>query len=100
MRFLRTLPCHGTRLAISFPIVISLSYVHYRSLKEIRAAIPSEFFVRDTRRGLLYLARDILCAGTAWTLASFIDPYFKSDAARETLTPVGAELARWASWGV
>ncbi|KAF8887319.1 hypothetical protein BD779DRAFT_1662529 [Infundibulicybe gibba] len=52
------------------------------SLKEIRAAIPAKFFVRDTRRGLLYLARDLLLATVAW------------------LEPIGAELSRWAAWGV
>ncbi|TFK71170.1 delta 12 fatty acid epoxygenase [Pluteus cervinus] len=46
------------------------------SLKEIRDAIPEQMFVRDTRRGLLYLARDILMAAVAWSLASKIDPLF------------------------
>jgi len=71
-----------------------------RSLKEIRAAIPAELFIRDTRRGLLYLARDILLATAVWSLATNIDPFFKQSVMRETLTPVGAETARWAAWGV
>lgn len=71
-----------------------------RSLKEIRAAIPSHFFIRDTTRGLLYLARDILLAAIAWSLASSIDPYFKSASARNLLTPMGAELFRWSAWCV
>ncbi|KAF8970848.1 delta 12 fatty acid epoxygenase [Flammula alnicola] len=70
------------------------------SLKEIRAAIPAELFVRDTPRGLLYFARDVLLAASAWTLASFIDPYFQSETTKAALTPVGAEVARWAAWGV
>ncbi|KAF8173116.1 hypothetical protein BJ912DRAFT_992797 [Pholiota molesta] len=70
------------------------------SLKEIRAAIPAEFFIRDTRRGLLYLARDLLLAATAWTLATYIDPYFQSAATKEALGPIGAEVGRWAAWGV
>ncbi|KAF8888760.1 hypothetical protein BD779DRAFT_1672098 [Infundibulicybe gibba] len=49
------------------------------SLKEIRAAIPAKFFVRDTRRGLLYLAPIIY---------------------KGALSPIGAELSRWAAWGV
>ncbi|KAF4576273.1 hypothetical protein EYR36_001129 [Pleurotus pulmonarius] len=48
------------------------------SLKEIRAAIPSHLFVRDTPRGFLYFTRDLLMAAIAWSLASYIDPYFKS----------------------
>ncbi|KAG6811249.1 hypothetical protein H0H92_008367 [Tricholoma furcatifolium] len=70
------------------------------SLKEIRAAIPSQYFVRDTRRGLLYFARDVLMAAVAWSLATAIDPYFKQSATKELLTPIGAEVARWATWGV
>lgn len=70
----------------------------FRSLKEIRAAIPSQFFVRDTRKGLLYLARDLLMAAVAWSLATYIDPYFKQSAVAEILTPVGAEVARWSAW--
>ncbi|KAF4622605.1 hypothetical protein D9613_009008 [Agrocybe pediades] len=70
------------------------------SLKEIRAAIPPEFFVRDTLRGLSYLARDILLAAFAWTCATYIDPYFQGAAAKELLTPVGAEVGRWAAWCV
>ncbi|KAF8059791.1 fatty acid desaturase-domain-containing protein [Lyophyllum atratum] len=70
------------------------------SLKEIRAAIPGHLFIRDTPRGLLYFARDVLLAAVAWSLATTIDPYFKQTATRELLTPVGAEVARWAAWGV
>lgn len=69
-----------------------------RSLKEIRAAIPAEYFVRDTARGLSYFARDVLLAATAWTCATYIDPYFQQAATKELLTPVGAEVARWAAW--
>ncbi|KAG6887660.1 hypothetical protein C0995_013685 [Termitomyces sp. Mi166 len=70
------------------------------SLKEIRAAIPSKYFVRDTSRGLLYFARDVLMAAVVWSLATAIDPYFKQTATRELLTPVGAEVARWTAWSI
>ncbi|PPR00398.1 hypothetical protein CVT24_004476 [Panaeolus cyanescens] len=70
------------------------------SLKEIRAAIPAEMFIRDTRKGLLYFARDVLLAAVAWKCATYIDPYFGQSATKELFTPIGAELARWASWGV
>lgn len=54
--------------------------------------------MRDTRKGLLYLARDLLMAAVAWSLATYIDPYFKQSAVAEILTPVGAEVARWSAW--
>ncbi|KAF7440171.1 hypothetical protein PC9H_000515 [Pleurotus ostreatus] len=68
------------------------------SLKEIRAAIPPHLFARDTTRGLLYFTRDLLMAAIAWSLASYIDPYFKGVAVRQLLTPFGAEIARWSAW--
>ncbi|KAG6890245.1 hypothetical protein C0992_002773 [Termitomyces sp. T32_za158] len=68
------------------------------SLKEIRDAIPPRLFVRDTVRGLMYLARDLLLAAAAWSLATYIDPLFKQAQIVELLTPVGAEIARWAAW--
>lgn len=70
------------------------------SLKAIRDAIPPQFFVRDTRRGLLFFSRDVILAAIAWTLATFIDPCFKADATKKFFTPIGAELARWAAWCV
>ncbi|KAF8065086.1 fatty acid desaturase-domain-containing protein [Lyophyllum atratum] len=70
------------------------------SLKEIRAAIPAHHFIRDTPRGLLYLARDLLLAAAAWSLATYIDPFFKQASMGELLTPVGAEVARWGAWCV
>lgn len=39
-------------------------------------------------------------AAVAWSLATAIDPYFKESATRQLLTPLGAEFARWAAWGV
>ncbi|KAG5637213.1 hypothetical protein H0H81_005376 [Sphagnurus paluster] len=70
------------------------------SLKEIRSAIPAHFFTRYTLKGLTYLARDLLLATTAWSLATYIDPFFKDPSNKQLLTPLGAEVARWASWGV
>ncbi|KZS96677.1 linoleoyl phosphatidylcholine delta-12 acetylenase [Sistotremastrum niveocremeum HHB9708] len=69
------------------------------SLSEIRAAIPARFFVRDTKRGLAFLARDLVLAAVFWYAATFIDPFFQSAEVRESATFVGAELLRWAAWG-
>ncbi|KAG8980862.1 hypothetical protein FRB94_002701 [Tulasnella sp. JGI-2019a] len=46
------------------------------TIKEIRGAIPTKFFVRNTARGLQYLARDIAMVTLCWYSASFIDRIF------------------------
>lgn len=81
-------------------MIYPLALLSWRSLKEIRDVIPPKFFVKDTRRGLLFFARDITLAAIAWTLATFIDPCFKADATHKILTPIGAEVIRWAAWCV
>ncbi|KAH9948128.1 fatty acid desaturase-domain-containing protein [Amylocystis lapponica] len=68
------------------------------TLNEIRAAIPARMFVRKTWKGCLYLARDLLVVAINWELALRIDPLLQSAPAVARLTPVGAELARWACW--
>ena len=42
-------------------------------MREIRAAIPPYLFVRETRRSLTYLARDLLLVLTFGWLATWID---------------------------
>lgn len=39
-------------------------------------------------------------AAIVWKLGLYIDPTFQSEAAVKTLTPVGAEVARWTGWSV
>lgn len=69
-----------------------------RSLSEIRAAIPAHCHVRQTWKGLLYLARDLAMAALAWKLALHIDPIFQSSYVAHRLTSLGAEVARWGAW--
>ena len=71
-----------------------------RTQAEIRANIPPRLFVRDTMRGLRFLARDLILAAACWYAATYIDPYFKSPVVRDTITPLGAEIARWGAWCV
>jgi len=68
------------------------------SLKEIRAAIPPHLFLRDTSRGLRFLARDLVMAAIAWAVATYIDPYARSRSIRDLFTPLGAEIIRWCAW--
>ncbi|KIY48087.1 hypothetical protein FISHEDRAFT_44005 [Fistulina hepatica ATCC 64428] len=70
------------------------------TLQEIRDAIPARLFQKDPVYELTILSRDITLCAAFWYLATFIDPYFKSATAAQLLTPGGAELARWATWGV
>ncbi|OJT06852.1 Delta(12) fatty acid desaturase [Trametes pubescens] len=67
-------------------------------LQDIRDAIPAHLFVRDTRRGLAWLALDVVMAACCWRAASYIDPTFMSRAAVQRMSAPGAEAARWASW--
>jgi len=69
------------------------------TLAEIRAAIPARLFVRQTWKGLLYLARDIALAAACWKAATYIDPYFKSAQVTDVVGKVGGEVARWSAWG-
>ena len=71
---------------------------YHRSLSEIRAAIPAHLFVRNTFRGLAYLARDIIMAAITWELATYIDPLCTSPAFKATLGPIGSEVLRWSLW--
>lgn len=73
-------------------------YFVFRTLGEIRAAIPPRLFVRQTWKGMLYLTRDFVLAAAFWWAALRIDPFFKSAEVVSKLTPVGAEVARWSMW--
>ena len=77
---------------------LSVSHLARRKLREIRAAIPPHLFVRDTRRGLMWLALDFLMAAACWKAALYIDPTFRSRAMVQLLSPAGAQAARWTCW--
>ncbi|TFK32082.1 fatty acid desaturase-domain-containing protein [Crucibulum laeve] len=68
------------------------------SLQEIRAAIPTRLFVRNTTRGIEYLARDIFLASVAWYLATHIDANLKQSSVQYRITFLGAEICRWTLW--
>ncbi|TFY81121.1 hypothetical protein EWM64_g2893 [Hericium alpestre] len=70
------------------------------SLAEIRAAIPARLFIRDTRRSMRYLVRDMAMAIAMWRLALFIDPFFQAGQTRSLLGAPVTETLRWLSWMV
>jgi hypothetical protein len=68
------------------------------SMKEIKNAIPPHLFVRNTKRGLVYLIRDLILAATLWKAATFIDPCFNQIGATHILKRSVFEALRWAAW--
>ena len=70
-----------------------------RSLQEIRDAIPPELFVRDTRRGLMFLTRDILLATALFVAGTCIDSMFEPVAGSSKEHAVVMTIARWTAWG-
>ncbi|KAF8633792.1 hypothetical protein AX15_001262 [Amanita polypyramis BW_CC] len=70
------------------------------SLRQIRDAIPSRLFTKDTRRGLLYFARDLSMAAFAWKAITHTELYLTSEEVRQKWSPFIAEFARWAMWFV
>jgi hypothetical protein len=79
-------------------IIMVISEPLCRTIEEVRVAIPDELFIRNTVRGVMYLARDSFLAVAAWSLASLIDPYFGRTSTEELFTPIGAEFARLLAW--
>lgn len=67
-------------------------------MSEIRAAIPAHLFVRNTWKGMAYLARDIVMAAVIWKLGTKIDPLCTSTTSKSLLTDLGSELLRWGLW--
>jgi omega-6 fatty acid desaturase (delta-12 desaturase) len=70
----------------------------HRTLNEIRAAIPAKYFLRDMRKGLYYLFRDLLLAAAAWSLALRIDPLLQDTTTAGVLSPLLSEVVRWVIW--
>jgi len=68
------------------------------TMNEIRSAIPARLHVRNTWKGLCFLARDVLLAIIAWKLASLIDPTFQSQSAIQSFSVFGAQVIRWCAW--
>lgn len=69
-----------------------------RSIDEVRKNIPARLFKRDTSRGLLYLARDLIMAAIIWRLGMYIDTVPAVPLVQNELGPVGAEVLRWGLW--
>ncbi|OBZ69414.1 Delta(12) fatty acid desaturase [Grifola frondosa] len=69
-------------------------------MSRIRSAIPPRLFVRNTVRGIYYVARDVGMAVAAVRVALYIDPFFNCWAAGGPFDPVVIQLARWIAWVV
>ena len=74
----------------------------FRSMPQIRSAIPLPLFNRDTRRSLYYLLRDVALAavllGVGIEIDSLFDKLIVHDCCR---VPVGwLQTLRWFTWAV
>ncbi|KAA1474449.1 hypothetical protein DENSPDRAFT_824363 [Dentipellis sp. KUC8613] len=67
------------------------------SMNDIRRAIPTRLFERNTATSMRYLARDMAMAAVLWRLALCIDPLLGSD---RNIPLVGREMLRWLGWAL
>ncbi|ESK86228.1 delta-12 fatty acid desaturase [Moniliophthora roreri MCA 2997] len=67
------------------------------SLTEIHAAIPKEFYKKNTLKGLFYALRDVFCAVVLYHLAWGIDP-FATALATYGLPTNAVTTLRWSLW--
>lgn len=91
------MPRHqGEHRGKNLPVYVPMQW----TLREIKAAIPATYFVRDMGKGLYFLTRDFLLAIAAWSLALQIDPFFGQPNATGITTHLFSETIRWLAWGV
>ncbi|KAF7308817.1 Delta-12 fatty acid desaturase [Mycena kentingensis (nom. inval.)] len=64
------------------------------TLAQVRAAVPKHLFKKNTTKGMLYVARDVLCAVLVYKLAWGID----SCSYTLRAWPLLAGLVRWSLW--
>jgi hypothetical protein len=67
-------------------------------MKQIRDAIPPHLFIKDTRRGLLYFARDLSMAAFAWKAMMLTEACLTSEDVRQALSPSVAKFSLYAMW--
>ena len=90
--------CLGEHRTIGCQLHENLDGHRRRSLQEIREAIPPELFVRDTKRGLTFLARDLLLAAVTLAVGISIDSTFVPATGRSQEHVIIMGIARWAAW--
>lgn len=78
-----------------FKVLITL---YHRTIEDVRRAIPARLFKRETARGLVYLARDIVMAAFVWKLATYIDVVPTQAVVKTRLGGIGAQALRMGLW--
>ncbi|KAJ7761787.1 fatty acid desaturase-domain-containing protein [Mycena metata] len=73
---------------------VPLSY----TLKDIKDNIPAHLFERTTSLALWYLLRDLIVAGTFFTLGLQIDTTLKLKLVESGLPQYALDIATWACW--
>lgn len=79
-------------------VITSFDVKFVRSMKQIRDAIPPHLFIKDTRRGLLYFARDLTMAAFAWKAMMLTEACLTSEDVRQALSPFVAKFSLYAMW--
>ncbi|KAK7062766.1 hypothetical protein VNI00_000255 [Paramarasmius palmivorus] len=67
---------------------------------ELRAVIPQALFEKNTLKGLLYVARDVICAVLVYKLGVLIDPTTALLISRFGVSPLISIVFKWTSWAV
>ena len=70
----------------------------FRSISEIRRAIPERLFKRDTTRASFYLVRDLIMAALMWASALNISNVCDLAVITSYLGKSGTEVLRWMLW--
>lgn len=68
------------------------------SLRDVKDAIPEEYFERSLRRGLMSLGRDLAMASFAIALVWTTDTILLQGPIVQILHPAGVEGVRWLAW--
>ncbi|KAG7095520.1 hypothetical protein E1B28_006258 [Marasmius oreades] len=68
------------------------------AIADLHAAVPKHLFEKDTFKGLLYVARDVICAVIIYKLGWFIEPISHSLVAHYGLPQIVGTVFKWSAW--
>ncbi|KAJ7504425.1 delta-12 fatty acid desaturase [Mycena galericulata] len=68
------------------------------TLAEVRSAVPKHLFEKNTARGCLYVARDLICAFVVYKLGWLIDSSSSTLVPRFGIPLIASVLIKWVLW--